>query len=1004
MVNDLPFPIAFSYALIRAARDATARYERLLRCYEAAVRYCATVQLSDYLAAGCPDADLNQNLLSRLTRPLSLGQWVELTRQVTALQLRGVFAAFMPELAAFYFRPPPPARPSLTDEARLFEQELLSARNDWAHPDQTWAADACARRFAEHKPLLDRLLEGLGFLARYPLYVPYRGPRPGMLREAFRLMGPSEYPELETELDLPLAPAISTQLEYETTAFLVSSEDRGRQLLLHPLSLFANRDGVEDVFLFEGCEVHRGALRRVTYRGHRIGQQPLAVVPGSGYERLVEDFGAVISRLGGSPPTPAPTRGPEDLAAHYFAAQRAAVEQHTRCFVGRSDAVAALDRFLARQPRGYFIVQAGPGAGKTAFASHLVKTREYVHHFVATSGGRADHRLILRSLLAQLIPLAGAAPRLPESLPELTKALEDVLARAAGRGKHLVLIIDALDELPAEGGGGPEVPFLVTEALPAGCFVVVTARPGERLEQLQTAVHGLPAETYELGPLTPAETRELLHARRPNIAEAEVARIADAARGSPLYLKAVLDELETNPRFNLAELPAEIDGFFRRATSTVDQNPVLRDGLGFIAVARQPLSLRALAQITGASQREIHEHAIRPIRHFLIELNGSYGLYHARFQEFVRRELLYGDELAQYHRRLAEWLQQPASRASDYRWGSLAHHLFEAGDRMNLKQLIDREFLVAKLQRFGYAVLEDVELLSRSLLEAGDAASLERSVGMVEALREVVGGDIIQDAGRAIRADRLGFSRGRATITPPVPSFPGLDVFAGILPRVEVSADFVEIVPRNGNLVVAIGDAPSTGLKSAFVARFIANVFRRAVEDQGGAELLEVIRGIDAMISAHPYFESVAMLGAELDPAHGVITLVGAGHTPPVLYSARRRACDRLPLRGVPLRMPLPSADGSAAPRFDQRRTEFHPGDVLVLVSDGLTEGHLLQGTPYGYRFTRLIEERAGQSAGQLGEAILDDWRAHHREGDYADDVTVVVIALPGERLRSAEG
>lgn len=996
MADELPFPIAFSYSLIRAARDATARYERLLRCYEAVVRYCATVQLSDYLAAGCPDAELNRTLLSRLTRPLSLGQWVELTRQVTALQQRGVFAAFMPELAGFYFKAS--SRPSLTDAARLFEQALLSARNDWAHPDQTWAPDACARRFAEHRPLLDRLLEALGFLARYTLYVPYRGPRPEMVREAFRLMGPSEYPELETELELPLTPAISAHLEYETTAFLVSSEDRGRQLLLHPLSLFANRDGVEDVFLFEGCELHRGALRRVSYRGNRIGQQPLAVVPGSGYERLVEDFRAVISRLGASPPAAAEEQVPEDLSAHYFAAQRAAVEEHTRRFVGRTDAVAALDRFLARQPRGYFIVQAGPGAGKTAFASHLVKTREYVHHFVTMSGGRADHRLILRSLLAQLIPLAGAAPRLPESVPELNKMLEDVLAHAAGRRKQLVLVVDALDELPSEGG--PELPFLVTEALPAACYVVVTARPGERLEQLKATVAGLPTETYELGPLTLAEARELLRARRPDIGEAEIAWIAEAARGSPLYLKAVLDELERNPQFNLAELPPEIEGFFRRATAAVAESPILREVLGLIAVARRPLSLRELAQITGAPQREIHERAIRPIRHFLVELNDAYGLYHARFQDFVRRELLFGDELARYHRRLADWLQQPACRASDYRCSSLTHHLFEAGDPVHLKQTIDRDFLVTKLRRFGYAVLEDVELLSRSLLEAGDAASLERSVGMVEALREVVGGDIIQDAGRAIRADRLVSSRGRGTITPPTPSVPGLDVFAGILPRVEVSADFVEIVPRDGRLVVAIGDAPSTGLKSAFVARYIANVFRRAVEGPG-AELLEVMDGLDAMISAHPYFESIAMLAAELDPANGVLTLVGAGHTPPVLYSARRRACDRLPLRGVPLRMLLPPLppDGSAPQRFDRRQAELHPGDVLVLVSDGLTEGHLLQGTPYGYRFTRLIEEGAGQSARQLGEAILDDWRAHHREGDYADDVTVVVIALPGERL-----
>src|SRR5262245_33268378 len=142
MVDRLPFPIAFSYHLIGAARDPTLRYERLIHCYEAAVRYCAAVQVSDYLAAGCPDADLNRLLLDRLSRSLSVGQWIEITRKITDLQRRGRMPSFVPELAEFYFEP---KATSLTPGAIIFDQTLIQARNEWAHRRNTWSADEYQR-------------------------------------------------------------------------------------------------------------------------------------------------------------------------------------------------------------------------------------------------------------------------------------------------------------------------------------------------------------------------------------------------------------------------------------------------------------------------------------------------------------------------------------------------------------------------------------------------------------------------------------------------------------------------------------------------------------------------------------------------------------------------------------------------------------------------------------------------------------------------------------------
>jgi hypothetical protein len=387
----------------------------------------------------------------------------------------------------------------------------------------------------------------------------------------------------------------------------------------------------------------------------------------------------------------------------------------------------ALDRFLARYTRGYFVIRAGPGQGKSAVAAHLVKSRHLPHHFVTRTGGRADPHLILRSLLAQL-PAAARSEAMPGTLPELTKCLEDSLARLTAQHQRVVLVLDALDELTPEAGVA--LPFLVTEGLPDGAWVVVTSRPGDRLDRLLGGLSPVPYEVHDLGALSLPEMAEILRARRPGLTDGEVERIAEAAQGNPLYLRAVTDELERNPAFDLRDLPTGIEGFFRGATAGLgeNRNPVLRDVLGLLSVARKPLSLRELAAVVTARQREVFEHGIRPVQQFLLETDGRYSFYHARFQEFVTRELLFEDELVDYHRTLAGWLQRPDCRSHDYRWQSLSHHLYRAGDHDGLRRAVTPAFLADKVRRFGYGVLEDVELLARALLEAGDPRLVEESV------------------------------------------------------------------------------------------------------------------------------------------------------------------------------------------------------------------------------------------------------------------------------------
>jgi serine phosphatase RsbU (regulator of sigma subunit) len=125
-----------------------------------------------------------------------------------------------------------------------------------------------------------------------------------------------------------------------------------------------------------------------------------------------------------------------------------------------------------------------------------------------------------------------------------------------------------------------------------------------------------------------------------------------------------------------------------------------------------------------------------------------------------------------------------------------------------------------------------------------------------------------------------------------------------------------------------------------------------------------------------------------IDTVRGRLRVSSAGHPFPVRYAAARRKSDRLLVRG-----PLLNGAESDARQYDVRSAEIEPGDILVLVSDGLTESSRADD-PYGYRFVDVVEEHASESARSIGERIIADWRRHSRNPDWIDDVSVVVAVI----------
>ena len=147
-------------------------------------------------------------------------------------------------------------------------------------------------------------------------------------------------------------------------------------------------------------------------------------------------------------------------------------------FVGREWLAAKVDTFLHQHDRGYFILEAEAGLGKTAFMAWLVQQRGYIHHFSELAHGQEMVGDSLKNLASQLALAHGLKPEgiLPSAATRpdyLVGLLRQATARRQ-RGEKIVLVVDALDEagtpLQQNVLGLPSV-------LPEGVFVIVSQRP-----------------------------------------------------------------------------------------------------------------------------------------------------------------------------------------------------------------------------------------------------------------------------------------------------------------------------------------------------------------------------------------------------------------------------------------------------------------------------------------------------------------------------------------------
>jgi hypothetical protein len=191
---------------------------------------------------------------------------------------------------------------------------------------------------------------------------------------------------------------------------------------------------------------------------------------------------------------------------------------------------------------------------------------------------------------------------------------------------------------------------------------------------------------------------------------------------------------------------------------------------------------------------------------------------------------------------------------------------------------------------------------------------------------------------------------------------PGFEVESVYSPANEVGGDFFHVQTADDGMLIVIGDVAGKGLKAAMSVSMVMGALRRT-RDHNPAKVLESLNRVLAGT------ESFTTCQAVWFAINGEMVIANAGHLSPYLNSQELSLPGGLPL-GVLNQV-----------SYDEARFFLHPGDRLLLMSDGVVEARAHSGELFG--FERMLHFTQ-QTAFYIAEAA----KAFGQQ----DDITVLTV------------
>ncbi|MHB1155843.1 MAG: PP2C family protein-serine/threonine phosphatase [Phycisphaerales bacterium] len=214
------------------------------------------------------------------------------------------------------------------------------------------------------------------------------------------------------------------------------------------------------------------------------------------------------------------------------------------------------------------------------------------------------------------------------------------------------------------------------------------------------------------------------------------------------------------------------------------------------------------------------------------------------------------------------------------------------------------------------------------------------------------------------------------------------------LPAEDVGGDFFDVkMLDEDQLIVCLGDVTGHGVPAAMGAGMLKMLFQHTQSDprNPASVLADINRRFHAATLDGDF---ATMMIALIDRRRGCLIYAGAGHETAYLL----HAADAGPPAGRVRELKATGMLLGVEPdvQYDVIRIPIHPGDTILMLTDGLAETASSDGRLLG-RHAILETLSAGESAASIhdiAQALIQRADAHRADQPQQDDITIVTIRV----------
>jgi phosphoserine phosphatase RsbU/P len=220
--------------------------------------------------------------------------------------------------------------------------------------------------------------------------------------------------------------------------------------------------------------------------------------------------------------------------------------------------------------------------------------------------------------------------------------------------------------------------------------------------------------------------------------------------------------------------------------------------------------------------------------------------------------------------------------------------------------------------------------------------------------------------------------------------FHDYEIYGVCLPDSAVGGDYFDYIRQPDNLderlSIVVSDCANKGLPAAIQALFVSGAIRMGMAFS--SRISHLMARLNTLIfDTFPFERFVTLVYCELTlSSNRLVLYANAGHCSPIHY--------RPSLDNFKLLEPTGGLLGLVEEqRFDVENIRMHPGDILLLYTDGITEAQNKDDLFYGEeRLCNIIRENHNSTPKEIAQEILQDVQTFSAESPYNDDKTLVVI------------